>query len=39
MEENTAMECIHTVAATYGDKLLQLYEYEENECEYETICE
>ena len=32
IEENIGSECILTVAATYGCKLLQLYEYEAN-CE------
>ena len=39
MEDNTASECIHTVAATYGCKILQLYEYEANEYGYEAKCE
>ena len=30
MEDNTASECIRTVAATYGCKILQLYEYDAN---------
>ena len=30
IEENTASECIRTVAAKYGCKILQLYEYEAN---------
>ena len=30
IEENTASECIRNVAATYGCKILQLYEYEAN---------
>ena len=30
IEEDTASECIHTVAATYGCKILRLYEYEAN---------
>ena len=29
--ENTALECIRTVAATYGCKILQLYEYKAND--------
>ena len=36
MEENTASECIHTVAARYGCKILQLYEYETNEYGYKA---
>ena len=31
MEDKTASECICTVAATYGCKILQLYEYDPNE--------
>ena len=30
VEDNTASECVHTVAATYGCKILQLYEYNAN---------
>ena len=30
MEDNTALECIRSVAATYGSKILQLYEYDAN---------
>ena len=29
-EEDTASECICTIAATYGCKMLRLYEYEAN---------
>ena len=36
MEGNTASECIRTVAATYGCKILQLNECEANEYEYEA---
>ena len=32
--ENTASECIRTVPATYGCKILQLYEHEANEYGY-----
>ena len=28
MEDNTALECIRTVAAMHGCKILQLYEYD-----------
>ena len=35
MEDNTASECVRTVAATYGCKILQLYEYNANV--YDTI--
>ena len=31
VEGNTASECIRTAAATYGHKILRLYEYETNE--------
>ena len=31
MEVNTALECIRTVAATYGYKMSKLYEYKANE--------
>ena len=30
MEDNTASECIRADTATYGSKILQLYEYDEN---------
>ena len=30
MQDNTASECIRTVAAKYGCKILQLYEYDAN---------
>ena len=36
IEENTASKCIHTVVATYGCKISQLYEYETNEHGYEA---
>ena len=36
MEDNTASEYIRTVVATYGCKILQLYEYEANEYRYEA---
>ena len=39
MEDNTASECIGTVAATYGCKILQLYEYEANEYGSEAKCQ
>ena len=38
IEENTSYECIPTVAPTCGCKILQLYEYEANECGYEANC-
>ena len=39
IEGNTASECIRTVAAMYGCKILQPYEYEANEYGYEANCE
>ena len=39
VEENTASECISTVAATYGCKILKLYEYDANVYGYDTNCE
>ena len=30
VEDNTTSECFRTVAATYGRKILQLYEYDAN---------
>ena len=39
VEDNTESECIRTAAATYGCKILQLYEYEANEYGYEAKCE
>ena len=30
MEDNNASKCVRTVAATYGCKILQLYEYNAN---------
>ena len=38
-ENNTASERIRTVAATYGCKILQLYEYDANMYRYDAICE
>ena len=35
MEDNTASECIRTVAATYGCKILQLYECDANVLGYD----
>ena len=34
MEKNAASECIRAVAAKYGCKILQLYEYNANVYEY-----
>ena len=39
VEDNTASECIRTVAATYGCKILQLYEYGANVYGYDANCE
>ena len=39
VEDNTAMECVRTVAATYGCKILQLYEYDANVYANNTNCE
>ena len=39
MDDDTALECIFTIAATYGCKSLQLYECEVKECRYETKLE
>ena len=38
VEDNIASECIRTVAATYGCKILQLYEYDENVYGYDANC-
>ena len=35
IEENTASECIRTVAAMNGGRILQLYEYGTDEYGYE----
>ena len=39
VEDNTASERIHTVAATYGCKILQPCEYNANVYRYNAICE
>ena len=39
VEDNTASERIHTVAATYGCKILQPYKYDANVYRYDAICE
>ena len=39
MEDNTASECVRTVAATYGCKILQLYEYDAIMYGYDANCE
>ena len=38
MEDN-ASECVGIVAATYGCKILQLYEYNANVYGYDANCE
>ena len=37
-DDNTASEHIRTVAATYGCKILQPYEYDANMYRYDAIC-
>ena len=39
VEDNTASECVRTVAATYGCKILQLYEHNANVYGYYANCE
>ena len=39
VKDNTASECIRTVATTYGCKILQLYEYGANVYRYDANCE
>ena len=39
IEENTTSECIRTVAAMYGGRILQLYEYGTDEYGYEASFE
>ena len=39
IRENTSSECIRIVAAMCSCKILQLYEYEANECGHEPNCE
>ena len=39
VEDNTAQECIRTVATTYGCKILQLYQYDVNVYGYDAKCE
>ena len=36
MEDNTASECVRTVAARHGCKILQLYEYDANVYGYDV---
>ena len=38
-EENIASECIRTVAATHGCKMLQLCKYKANVYGYDANCE
>ena len=39
VKDNTASGCICTAAATYGCKILQLYEYDANVYGYDANCE
>ena len=39
VEDNTASQCIRTVDATYGCKILQLYEYDAKVYGYDANCE
>ena len=39
VKHNTASECIRTIDATYGGKILQLYEYDANMYGCDTNCE
>ena len=39
VKHNTASECIRTIAATYGCKILKLYEYDANVYGCNTNCE
>ena len=39
VENNTASEYVRTVAAKYGCKILQLYEYDVNVYGYDENCE
>ena len=39
VKHNTASECIRTVDATYGCKILQPYEYDANVYGCDTSCE
>ena len=38
MKDNTASDCIRTLAATYGCKILQPYEYEAKGYRYKAKC-
>ena len=39
VEDTAASECIRTVGATHGCKILQLYEYDANVYRYDANCE
>ena len=39
VKDNTALECVRTVNATDGCKILQLYEYDANAHLYNANCE
>ena len=39
VKDNTTSECIRTVAATFGCKILQLYEADANVYGYDANCE
>ena len=39
VEDTTVSECIRTVGATYGCKILPLYEHDENVYGYDSNCE
>ena len=39
IEEDIASECIHTIAATHGCKILQLCKYDANVYGYNVNCE
>ena len=39
VKDNTTSECIRIIAATYGCKILQLYEGDENVYGYDPNCE
>ena len=39
VEDTTASECIRTVGATHGCKILQLYKYDANVYGYDANCE
>ena len=39
IEKNIALECIRTLAATYGCKILEVCEYDANMYGYDVNCE